>query len=420
MVQTRASGTRKILIHAINFAPEIIGCGKYTTELAQYLSSRGYQVEIITAPPHYPGWSVHEPYRAFAYAAEMLGAIRIIRCPILTKANGGALWRLLAPLSFAVTAAPVVAWRIFQSRPDVVFCVEPTLFSAPVALTMAKILRRRCVLHVQDLEVDAAFEVGYVKGFVPRKVAIFIESIILNGFDRIITISNKMRDRLIAKNVDPSRISMIRNWVAPAITPIAQGEPNAFRGDLGITDTQFIVLYAGHIGAKQALDVVLAAARHLRDRGDIHFVIAGDGPMKQHLMGGSADLANVSYLPSQPVSRLNELLGMADLHVLPQYKGVADLVFPSKLGGMLASGRPIVATVEAGTELFEFLTNVALITPAGDGLALSEAICRAKNEDISKLSENGLQLVESLAASRLLGQFERELFDISETVGPSE
>ena len=126
-----------------------------------------------------------------------------------------------------------------------------------------------------------------------------------------------------------------------------------------------MALYAGHLGVKQALDVVIAAARRLRGRGDIRFVIAGAGPLSGALKDASADLPNVLYLPLQPAERLNELLGMADLHLLPQHRGVADLVMPSKLGGMLASGRPIVAAADPGSELFDVLTDVALLTPAG-------------------------------------------------------
>ena len=130
----RAYPPSRILIHAINYAPELIGCAKYSTELAEFLSERGHQVEVVTAPPHYPGWHVRQPYRAFAYQREVVGAIRITRCPMLMKKNGGGLWRLLAPLTFALSAAPAVLWRILRARPDVVLCVEPTLFSSPVAV----------------------------------------------------------------------------------------------------------------------------------------------------------------------------------------------------------------------------------------------------------------------------------------------
>jgi colanic acid biosynthesis glycosyl transferase WcaI len=410
----------KILIHAINFTPELIGCAKYTTELAQFLERRGHRIEVVTAPPHYPGWFVRQPYRALAYSREMLGAIAVVRCPMLMKTNGGGLWRLLAPLTFAIAAAPMVVWRIMRFRPDVVMCVEPTLFSSPAALIAAKLVCARTVLHVQDLEVDAAFAVGHIRGGLPRAVAAGLERRLLGGFDRIVTISRKMRAALLAKGLPAARLEVLRNWVdLEAIKPWPRKCDTAYRAELGIAKDRFVVLYAGHVGVKQALDVVLEAARRLAAADNsVHFVIAGDGPMKAPLQQSYADLANVSYLPLQPADRLDELLSLADLHVLPQHQGAADLVLPSKLGGMLASARLIVATVEPNTELFELLAETALLTPAGDAAALAEAILRARRQDMSAYVENGLRLAETLSMARLLPLFEQAL--LAERQAPAD
>jgi colanic acid biosynthesis glycosyl transferase WcaI len=401
----------KILIHAINYAPELIGCGKYTTELARYLRTRGCQIEVVTAPPHYPGWYAREPYRALAYVSEMLDGIKITRCPILMKTDGGGFWRLLAPLSFALAAAPMVAWRIVRFRPDVVMCVEPTLFSAPVAMIAAKLVGARTLLHVQDLEVDAAFGVGHVKGEPIKQAGFFVERLLMGQFDRIVTISQKMRAALLAKGLDPTKVEVLRNWVDTGAISSTPKAGNAFRAELDIGDDAFVALYAGHLGVKQALDVVIAAARRLRGRDDIRFVIAGAGPLSGALQAASADLPNVLHLPLQPAERLNELLGMADLHMLPQHRGVADLVMPSKLGGMLASGRPLVVAADPGSELFDVLTDIALLTPAGDDAALAAAIEQAVTRDLSDQVKNGLRLADSLSSSRLLPRFERALLE---------
>ncbi len=401
----------KILIHAINYAPELIGCAKYTTELAQYLSASGHQVEVVTAPPHYPGWYVRKPYRSYAYCSETIGGVTVSRCPMAMKTDGGGFWRLLAPLSFAIAAAPMLLWRMLRFRPDVVMCVEPTLFSAPLALLASKLLGANSLLHVQDLEVDAAFGVGHLKGAAAKKLAFFCERRLLGGFDHIATISYKMRAALIAKGLAPGKIRVLRNWVDTDLIAPTPKAGNGFRRQLNIRDDAFVVLYAGHIGVKQALDLVLAAARRLKAHSDIVFVVAGAGPSKTQLMASSADLPNVLHLPLQPAERLNELLGLADLHVLPQHRGAADLVLPSKLSGMLASGRPIVVTADAHTELFDILTDVALLTPAGDADALADAIQAATTMDFAERIDAGLRLAESMSSSRLLPQFERLLLD---------
>ncbi|WP_245291697.1 WcaI family glycosyltransferase [Methylosinus sp. R-45379] len=397
---------QKILIHAINFTPELIGCGKYTTELARYLESRGHEMEVVTAPPHYPGWFVRAPYRGGVYATEFVGAIRVTRCPIALRAGVPGLWRLLAPLSFAVSAAPAVAWRIICFRPDVVICIEPTLMSAPVALLAAKLVGARSLLHVQDLEVDAAFEVGPLNGGAVRKLANGVERWLLDGFDKIITISHKMNEALVVKRLSPGKISVLRNWVdTTAISPSPKA-CSPFREELALPAGAFVVLYAGNLGPKQALEILIEAARRLASEHDIYYVVAGAGPMREALQRQSADLPNVRFLPIQPVERMNELLALADLHVLPQSKGAADLVLPSKLGGMLASGRPIIATADPDTELHDLLSDIALLTPSGDSEALAAGILAAREFDWTQRVERGLRLVETMSAQTLLPQYE--------------
>ncbi|WP_024878648.1 WcaI family glycosyltransferase [Methylosinus sp. LW3] len=403
---TSTESAQKILIHAINFMPELIGCGKYTTELAQYLESRGHEIEVVTAPPHYPGWFVRAPYRAGVYATEFVGSIRVTRCPIALRAGAPGLWRLLAPLSFAVAAAPAIMWRILLFRPDVVICIEPTLMSAPVALLAAKLVGARSLLHVQDLEVDAAFEVGPLKGGTVRKLANGVERWLLDGFDKIITISNKMNEALVVKRLSPGKISVLRNWVdTTAISP-APKACSPFREELALPANAFVVLYAGNLGPKQALEVLIAAARRLASEHDIYCVVAGAGPMRETLQRQSADLPNVRFLPIQPVERMNDLLALADLHVLSQSKGAADLVLPSKLGGMLASGRPIIATADPDTELHDLLSDIALVTPSGDSEALADGILAARELDWSARVERGLRLVDTMSARTLLPQYE--------------
>lgn len=363
----------KIFIHGMNYAPEPIGVGRYTGELAEFLAAQGENVEVVTSLPHYPGWKVNAPYLPWRYTVETRKGVRIIRCPLLLHPSGRGIWRLLAPLTFALAAAPVVIWRILRSRPDVVICIQPTLLSAPAAVVAAKIVGARRILHVQDLEIDAAFDVGHLSANWLRQTATAFERFMLRRFKRIITISNRMAEKLATKGISSASISIVRNWVNTSKIKPMPG-PNQFRKLLGLTHNDFVVLYSGHIGRKQAVDQLLASAVECRDQARIHFVICGDGPEKQSLIDKYGTLPNVHFLPIQPEDRLCELLNFADLHALPQDRNAADLVLPSKLGGMLASGRPILVTADPGTELYELLGDIATIVPPGDVRALSNAI----------------------------------------------
>ena len=157
--------------------------------------------------------------------------------------------------------------------------------------------------------------------------------------------------------------------------------PSPYRTELGYSENDFIVLYSGNLGAKQGLGVLLDAAQRLSDQRRIQFVVAGEGPAKADLIASYGALPTVRFLPFQPYERFSAFLGLADLHVLPQEADAADLVLPSKLGGMLAtSGRRIVAMAAPATELAHVLADAALLVAPGDALALAEAILAAAVE----------------------------------------
>ena len=395
----------------MNFAPEPLGVGRYTGQLAEFLFAQGEIVEVVTSLPHYPGWRVFSPYQVWRYSIEASNGVRTIRCPILLHPSGRGIWRLFAPLSFAITAAPVVIWRILRSCPDIVICVQPTLLSAPAAVVAAKIVGARRILHVQDLEIDAAFDIGHLRANWLRRAAMVFEAFMLRQFDSVITISERMAQKLKTKGVSSGSISVLRNWVdTTKIRPLAG--PNCFREELGLTDRDFVVLYSGNIGRKQAVNQLLDAALECRDQPLIHFVICGDGPEKKSLIEGYGTTPNIHFLPVQPEERLCELLNLADLHALPQERNAADLVLPSKLGGMLASGRPILVTTDPGTELHDLLNGIATIVRPGDPRALAEAI-KSINLQGSQPPATAANLTDLFSSETVLPQFHQVIRNCS-------
>jgi colanic acid biosynthesis glycosyl transferase WcaI len=367
----------KIFIYAMNYSPEMAGVGRYNGEIGAHWAAAGHEVVVLTTPPHYPGWKVAPPHRNGRYSSETRGRETITRCPLVLRERMGGVWRLIAPLSFATASAPLALWRIARFRPDLVLCVEPTLMVAPAAILAARLVGARTVLHVQDLEVDAAFAVGHLAplGWLKR-IAFGLEKRLLSGFDRLVTISGAMAERLERKGVPPGRIAIVRNWVdLDLIKPLRGASP--YRRELGLAETDRVVLYSGAIGAKQGFEDLLVAASGLAERDDIKFIIAGEGPAKRDLVARARHLPNVRFLPFQPYARLSEFLGLADVHVLPQAAAAADLVLPSKLGGMLASGRRVIVTAARGTELAQFVDGAAIVVPPADAVALAEAIAMA-------------------------------------------
>jgi colanic acid biosynthesis glycosyl transferase WcaI len=399
----------KILVYGINFAPEPTGVGKYTGEMATWLAGAGHEVRAVAAPPYYPMWSVGAGYSAWRGKVENYDGVRVWRTPVWVPKRPSGLKRILHLASFAVLSVPALVRQMFW-KPDVVIVVAPAFACAPGGWLVAKVTGAKAWLHIQDFEIDAAFSLGLLKGQVVRRAMVSFESWILRRFDRVSTISQRMIEVLHSKHVDNSRIVSFPNWVDLEKNAPTPGGPRAFRRELGIPDDAVVALFSGSMVGKQGLEILPVAARALRQRfPKLYFVLCGQGVARPNLERDCAELDNVRMLDLQPAERLGDLLAMADLHLLPQNAGAADLVMPSKLTGMLASGRPVVATARDGSELARVVTGVGLVVPPGNLEALTEALAQlVESPELREtLGSAARQYAEErLALGRVLADFE--------------
>lgn len=397
---------KRILIYSMHYAPEFAGVGRYTGEIGAELARRGAHVQAVTAPPHYPGWRVRSPWRN-CYSLQTLSGVQIRRCPLYLARHVRGFTRILAPFTFMLTSLPIAVWKLFIHRPHVMILVEPTLMPAPLAALVAKLRGTRTVLHVQDLEIDGAFEVGHMRGSVLKRLGLLFEGLALRCVDRVITISETMRQRLVEKGVPAYKVGLIRNWVdLEKIAPLP--EPNSYRAVLGIPDGKFVVQYSGNIGAKQALDLLCEAANRLRNHARIHFVIAGDGPERFRLEERFGRLPNLDFIDFQPEAALCAFLNMPDLHVIPQLATSADFALPSKLGGILASGRRVLIMASDG-ELSSFLKGAATIVPPGDADMLAKSILDLADHPVDESRAQRAELAQQLSSANALARISEEI-----------
>lgn len=398
----------RVLLYAMNYAPELTGCGRYTGEMGAELVQRGAIVTVVTTPPHYPGWRVQTGH-VNRYSNETLAGQRIIRCPTYLRDAMGGIHRMIAPVAFSLTSLPVIMWQLLFRRQDMLICVEPTLFAMPAALLAARLRGTPTLLHVQDLEVDAAFEVGHLRPPIwLKRVAYAFERCILRGFDSVVTISEGMRMRLVAKGLDPARVMLIRNWVdLDHIRPL--DAPLSYRAMIDVPEDRFVILYSGNLGPKQGLDTLGRAAARMaaeaQETGtDVLLVIAGDGPERDRLMHDYGHLPNIAFRPLQPEAHLGAFLNMADAHVIPQLAGATDFALPSKLAGILASGRSLIVMAEPTQEIARFVGDSAIVIPPEDDARLVDAIRSVQAADPPQRRAARLRLAATLSRG---GAFDR-------------
>jgi colanic acid biosynthesis glycosyl transferase WcaI len=374
------SEPEKLLLVVLNYAPELTGIGKYAGEMGAWFAARGVEVRVVTAPPYYPSWRVHSGYASWRYGTEVRAGVRVYRCPLwVPRAPRGAS-RILHLLSFAVSSLPVILWQALCWRPRVVLVVEPPLVAAPAAWIGARLAGARAWLHVQDLEVDAAVALGLLRARPLQRLAVALERFWMRRFDRVSAISRSMVERIVAKGVGADRVLLFPNWVD--VTRICPTEGHtALRGELGIPDGVRVVLYSGNMGEKQGLDTLLATARELATDPTVLFLLCGDGAARARLQREAVDLDNVRFAPLQPLERLNALLNLADVHVLPQRVAAEDLVMPSKLTAMMASGRPVAATARRDSEVGRIVAECGLVSEPGDAGALAASIRRLLGDE---------------------------------------
>jgi colanic acid biosynthesis glycosyl transferase WcaI len=324
--------------------------------------------------------------------------------------------RILHLLSFAASALPVILFQKAR-HPDLVFTVAPTLFSAPLAALRGHRNRQRNWLHIQDFEMDAGLNLSVVKHLPGmERIARHWEKGVYGKFATISTISNAMMKKLVEKGVPPEAIQYFPNWIDIDLIHPLEGE-NWYRRELHFDNSDVVIVYSGSIGQKQGLETLIEAAQKLVEHSHIHLVICGDGPGKLNLQKLAEGFTNIHFLPIQPAESLNELLNMADIHVLPQKAGAADLVMPSKLLGMLASGRPVIAACPPGSELFKIVNEVGLVAPPENASTLADQILLLASDQRLRLelgSRGRSYVVEHFSSGSVLDKVTHSFLHLDE------
>ncbi len=403
-----------IAIVGINYFPELTGIPVYTTGMAEYLVQKGFDVIVYTAFPYYPDWLKHEGNRGKYFKKEVINNVKLRRSYVYIPNPVTTLKRIIHELSFVLSSA---VNYLMGPRADLTIVVSPPLFIGLPVLLLARLKCSRVLFHVQDLQPDAAIELGMLKDRVFAGILRKIEKAIYDLADSISTISSGMLERILKKGVDREKSFLLRNWGNDDVV-FPQGKDTDYRLRYSLNG-KFVVLYAGNFGVKQGLDVVVQAAEKLRHRSDIQFLMAGNGAVKTQLVQyvNFKGLSNITFLPPQPFERLSNLLATADVSIVPQRKEAKNIVLPSKLLNIMASARPVIATAEADSELGRVIDNAncgLLVEPENaDELAKAVIYLKDHPEEADAFGTNGRgYMVKHLTKKQILDGFVQKIDEL--------
>lgn len=368
----------KILLYSINYYPEIVGIGKYTGELANWLAIRGHEVKVVCAPRYFPEWKIRYPSKN-QYKTEIINGVKIYRAPLWVPAKPKGISRIIHLVSFAMTSIYPLC-KQYRWRPDFIITIAPAMLCAPAAIIFSRICgkRTKSMIHLQDFEIDAAFELGLLRGNLIRKIARIVEKKLLKSFDCSSSISNAMVKKLHQKGLTKEKTFLFPNWVdLERIYPIKgkKSENSLYNHNIIKKKNVLIAMYSGSMNQKQDFKLLIDAIYQLSHyKEKIIWLIGGEGPSKDDVISQTKEIENVFIQPLQPEDKINEWLNLADIHLVPQKTGTSDLVLPSKILGMLASGKPIVATAPRQSELHNIVNETGICTKPGDSKAFANAI----------------------------------------------
>ncbi|PWT87322.1 MAG: hypothetical protein C5B55_14915, partial [Blastocatellia bacterium] len=373
----KKSSTRALRILLLNqcFYPDVVSTAQHLTDLARGLAERGHEVTVVASDRGYD-----DPTRRFS-RRETWNKIEVIRIPSLSLGKETKLKRALNFASFlAVCSLRLITLRRFDL---VVALTSPPLISFLGALFVPVKGDRFC-FWVMDLNPDEAIAAGWLreKSLLARVLQrLLVYS--LKRADRIIVLDRFMKNRILAKGIEPDRIKVLPPWShddSVSYSPVGREE---FRSKHGLTQ-KFVVMYSGNHSPCHPLETLLQAALELRNRQDVVFIFVGGGSEQKKVRRFAEEqrLKNVRCLPYQPLDQLAASLSGADLHVVAMGDAFVGIVHPSKLYNIMALGTP---TLYIGPKE-SHVTDIAAQIPEnfylcshGDVAEVAESIHTAAN-----------------------------------------
>jgi colanic acid biosynthesis glycosyl transferase WcaI len=402
-----------ILVLCPHFAPDVAPTGEVITSITTELAARGHKLHVVTSLPWYRHHRIEEGWTGRAVREQITEWGRITRVHPFPTDKSNIPARAIAFGGF--TALTGVVSAATRPKPDVVLAMSPPLTLGLAGWTAARLRGAPFVFNIQDVFPDVAVELGVITSPSVIRAASALERFTYLRSDAVTVLSDDLRDNVATKlrGNRPERVRVIPNFVDTEHIRPAHKE-NRYRQEFGLTG-KTVVMYAGNVGFSQSLDLVLDAAAALAHDPDVVFVINGGGAARPELERKATGAPNVRFVDMQPKDRLPEVLAAADIHVVPLRRGLARSSVPSKMYSILAAGRPIVASVDTGTEVASVVerASAGIAVPPDDPEAFTKAVARLVSEpqDSERMGRSGRSFVERWASPAAIAEQYEALFD---------
>lgn len=402
----------RILFISTYFQPDIASTGVLMTQIVEELAKRGHYITVITSMPHYDRNQIWEEYRGKIIQYEEHEKYIVKRLRVYVPGEkSGFLGRLLNYLSFNTFSLVV---GLFSGKFDLVFVPSPPLMNGLVGDFLSRIKQIPFVYNVQDIWPDVVIRAGVMKDERIIKFSKRMEKYVYERADAISVISNGFKENLIDKGVSGKKVYVIPNFFdTEFVHPLPK--VNSFSQKYNLYD-KFIVLFGGNVGHSQGLEIVLDAAETISAFDDILFLIIGNGVAKDDLISYADEkgLENVKFLPFQPHEALPEMYASSDVCLVPLRKGFTNESVPCKVFTIMASGRPIVASVDKYSDTWKLVNDaeIGLNAEVGNPESLARKI-KKLYDDVSlrkKLGENSRRHILHNYTREIIGEKYHELF----------
>jgi colanic acid biosynthesis glycosyl transferase WcaI len=376
----------RILVLTINYWPERTGIGAVLTRRCEYLASVGHEVTVCTGMPYYPEWRTYPGYGSKLFLSEERNGVTILRSWMWVPKKVSSAKRVVFEASFLASSL----LRAIRSRkPELLLVVSPPLGLGISAALLSRWWKIPFVFDVQDLQPDAAADLGML----PRPVLPVLyrlEAMAYRNASLVSTVTEGMRQKIVEKGISANKVVVVPPPADNGLFAVGKVvEGHEFRRKHGL-EGKFMVTHSGNMGVKQGLDVMLDAALQLREQRDFVFVLAGDGAMKSRLEERAAalDLANLRFLPLQEPAEFLQMLAATDMALIVQQSSVSDIVFPSKTVTLLSAARAVAASVSANSEIGRVIreSGCGVVTEPENVDALSAAIKELFNHPGKRLA----------------------------------